>query len=180
MKRNLYLHWIAFILIYTLVSLSCSLTGVATPKPTNPPPSVDGATLSSTSAGEPVTTGDQFVLKMPDGKNINLTLNNCEGLGRYLNIIATNTRDSNDPKRVSVTVSGDNKGAGKYENMYVAIIIGTNDKSVFSGNTSKAKVALEADGSGLFTDEAIVNIANDPLYVYGTPYKFSGQWHCKK
>jgi hypothetical protein len=176
MHTKSHLNWIFILSVLTLIVLSCALPGSAGSKPPEAPNVNVNPTASN---GVLVASGDQFVLTLPDGKKEKLNITTCAGVGSYLQLTANNTSDATDPKRIQVSVSGNNKGPGKYENMFIAVIMGTNDKSVFSGNNPKARVALETDGSGSFVGESIVNISNDPAYTYSTTYKFSGEWKCK-
>jgi hypothetical protein len=121
-----------------------------------------------------------FTLNTPDGKTVSLTVTKCGGThaGQYLELVAANTADVNDPNRIEVQVSGNHQAAGRAEKMFVAVFIGPKAKTIFSGNHPTASITVEANGAGKFNEVAVINISDSPNYQYNKEYKFSGQWTC--
>ena len=157
-------------LILALTILACSLGGIATQ------PSVPTVPVVNPGSG----SGSAFTLTLPDGQTVSLQAT-CAGVkpGGYLDIRAKNTDDETDPKRVVVKVGGTYAAAGSLENMYVEITIGAANAWTFMGNTPSAILTLNADGSGSFSNVAIVNATGTSAsYNAGAEYKFSAQWKC--
>jgi hypothetical protein len=178
MVRRYHLKWLATLIALGLLPiLSCSLLTRIAPNATATFPPLPTLTVQL-----PLMPNDEFVLKLPDESAVNLTVTSCEGAGPggFLELDAMNTRDKTDPKRVEVQVNGGNNGEGKYDGMYISVIIGTTDKPIFSGNNPNVRISMDDNGSGTFENVEIVNISNTPPYEYGKPYKFDGQWSCKR
>lgn len=167
----------SFVLIVWIVlltaALACSVSGQPTPTPPATPVPV------ATTPQAP--SGSALALTLPNGQTLNLQAR-CAGVrpGEHLDVRAANTQDVKDPNRVEVQVGGSHPAAGKLDNMFVAVFVGAQDKWTFTGNTPKAQLTLEADGSGSFAHVPIVNVAvNSPTYTYGAEYKFSARWTCR-
>jgi len=168
-RRQWHLTGLALIL---LTMLACGLAQ-ATPTaqstlPTQPAPPV-------------LSTESVTYLTLPGDIQVMMPVVKCSGTqpGGYLDVRAL-TGAALDPNHAEMLVAGINNGAGTYDNMYVSINIGVTDKWSFSGSTLTARVQLEADGSGSFTDELITNSAgSSDKYETGKAYPFSAQWTCK-
>jgi hypothetical protein len=156
--------------ILALAVLACSLGRPATQ------PGAPAIPATNSGSGSGIT----FTLTLPDGQTVSLQAT-CTGVkpGSYLDIRAKNTDDETDPKRVVVKVGGTYAAAGQLEDMYVEVAIGAADAWTFMGNTPSAILTLNADGSGSFSNVAIVNATGTSAsYNAGGEYKFSAQWKC--
>jgi hypothetical protein len=163
--------YIAFACVILALSvLACSLGSLA------PQPGVPAAPAANAGSG----SGAVFTLTLPDGQAVSLQAT-CAGVkpGAYIDILAKNTDDEADPKRVVVKIGGTYTAAGQLDNMYVEVAIGAANAWTFMGNTPSASLTLNADGSGSFSNVAIVNAAGTSAsYNAGSEYKFSAQWKC--
>ena len=158
----------------TLTAASCSLA-----RNTAPAIPLSQATPTPTIEA-PRIPNDSLIIKLADGSAVNLTVTNCEGMGRggWFDLDAKNDRSSTDQERVDVQINGGNQGEGTYENFNVVVLVGNHDTPVFSGNTSAANVTLTADGSGSFKNVKIVNDSSAPSNEKGKAYPFSAEWSC--
>jgi hypothetical protein len=185
--RNLIrsLRWFVVVIVLLLPVLACSsgkapttAQAVATQPPAPPATQAQPTTGAVTPQG---SAGGAFALMLPDGQKVSLQAQ-CAGVrpGEFLDVVAINSPDLNDPNRVEVKVGGLHQATGQLANMVVSITMGAQTKWTFMGNTLQAQLTLEADGSGRFADVAITNVAvGSPVYAYAAEYKFSAEWSCK-
>jgi hypothetical protein len=172
-------HFLFIWLLFLVGVLACRLGGVQQQAAPSLPPTTPPQPLT---AASPVPSYGTFTLTLPDGQVMTMPMSKCEGRrpGDSLDVRAVSTQDVTDPKRVEVQLGGKHQGTGPLQNTYIAVSIGAEAKLAFTGNTVKAQATIEENGSGRFTDAAIVNVAvNSPSYRYGSEYKFSGQWSCQ-
>jgi hypothetical protein len=143
---------------------------------------VSPAAASTVTVEAPVLPNDQFILKLPDGSAVSLTVTSCEGMGEggFLDLDASNKTGFNDPKHIEIQVFGGNQGAGAYNAMGVTVLMGGADTPLFNGSTAAAEVTLAPDGSGSFKGVEINNTKGAIPYQTGKAYKFSGEWSCKR
>jgi len=178
-------RWFIVVIVLLLPVLSCSSgKAPAAAPPAATQPLAPAATEAQPTVGAVTpqgSAGGAFALMLPDGQKVSLQAK-CAGVkpGEFLDVVATNSPDLNDPNRVEVRVGGVHQATGQLANMVVAITMGAQTKWTFMGNTLQAQLALEADGSGRFADVAIVNVAiGSPAYSYAAEYKFSAEWSCR-
>jgi len=168
-QRPRHLPWLGLIL---LTMLACGLSqGSPTAQSTLP-----------TQPGPPeLSTESVAYLTLPDGNPVTLQVVKCSGVkpGGYLDLRSVSGAALN-PNHAEMLLAGINNGAGTYENVYVSINLGVESKWSFSGSTMTARVQLDADGSGSFTDVLITNAdGNSDKYAVGEAYPFSAKWTCK-
>ena len=164
-------------LIAIMAILACSLGSLlAAPATPTMPAAAPTAAAASPEAG----SGSMFTLTLPNNQVVSLQVT-CAGLnpGEFLDLSAKNSNDVTDPNRTVVQVGGVHAAVGPNDNMFVMVSIGADNAWTFMGNTPQATVTVNADGSGSFTNVAIVNATvTSTTYNAGSEYKFSGQWKC--
>ena len=165
-------------LIFILALTACTpQAGILEPT-TAPLPTIDALTPYGELSSLPHGT---FTLVLPGGNGVNLYITACQGFkpGEPLNLTAENSPNKLDPGRIAVQVTGVQHSTSEADPLYLAVIMGAENKWTFMGSVTDAPIFLDGNGSGIFNNVAI---PDTHLITYDfEPFPtslFSGGWTC--
>jgi hypothetical protein len=166
-------------LLLALFALSACVPSAGILEPTAAPlPTVDALTPYGELSTLP---GGTFTLVMPGGNGINLYITTCKGFrpGEPLNLVAENTSNKLDPGRIEVQITGVHATNGAPDPLFLAVILGAENKWTFMGSVTDAPIFMDGNGSGVFNNVAIpdTHVITYDFEPFPTSV-FSGSWAC--
>jgi hypothetical protein len=169
---------LAGLLLAFLAISACTPTAGILEPTLGPPPTLAPLTPYGELSSLP---GGTFTLVPPGGNGVNLNITACKGFkpGEPLNVVAENTNNKLDPGRIEVQITGVQQSTGEPDYLYLAIIMGAENKWTFMGSVTDAPIFLDGNGSGIFNN---VQIPDTHVITYDfEPFPtvpFSGGWTC--
>jgi hypothetical protein len=165
-------------MLILFVLTACSAGGIGPEPTTAPVPTVDALTPYGELSSLP---GGTFTLVMPGGNGVNLYITTCKGYrpGEPLNLVAENTANKLDPGRIEVQITGVHATNGGADNLFLAVIMGAENKWNFMGSLTDAPIFMDGNGAGVFNNVAIpdTHVITYDFEPFPTSV-FSGSWTC--